>query len=701
MSKKKKGQPVNPPAKPTPSSVVTSTVTKTPPALGSASSYPTGKETNDQPFELIHFDKRVKRFIGIVLGLFLVLSLAKIHTSSIPIWNQILPDGSDPKRGLIAGTPRSIRMDEWSAMVPFVLSQANNGYPQENPAIGGEKPGMVVYLPLSHFVMVFRPVYWGFGFLDIERGFAWNNLFYPLFGYLVTVLLMLILTRNQFWLSVFGGLWLILSPGVAWWSFSPMTHIFSGAIILIASLYVFYARNLKTLLWAGTLFAWAFITFALNLYPPYQVPDGYLLIFLLIGFIWQNYRKDILFSQFVPKLITFGLAGLAIGAIVYIYYTDAKPTIDAMANTVYPGKRSESGGTGFVANWLSEYYSGWLLNEQKFPNGWMNICELSHSVTFMPVIAISMAIFAYTTKKIDPLVIIILAYSIILLIWIEIGFPTFLAKATLLDVSPTRRTQVPLGITNVILAVLYLAYIRGRQVSLSFSKKSCLIVASIAFMGYAAWLNLNDAGGMYKAHQLFLPTLFFITLYILLLPITTFRYKEVWVGLAMVLFSLPSLGINPIAKGLSPIIEHALYLKVRELHLQDPKARWTVISDVQNRPYVTYLVTATGVNQLSGIKFIPDFKTMRTLDPTAKRDSAYNRYAHTVYTSYVNGTDSTIILNQFEDGYLVALDPCSPKLKKLNAKYFIFEKTPQPVEVRCMTRVATLGTLGIYKRNDF
>jgi hypothetical protein len=654
-----------------------------------------------QPFELIRFDKRLKRFLGISIGLFLLLTLAKIHTSSIPVWNSLIPDGSNPKRGLIAGTPRTIRMDEWSAMVPFVLSQANNGYPQENPAIGGGKPGLVVYLPIKHFIMAFRPNYWGFGFLDVDRGFAWNNLFYPFFGYIVTVLLLLLLTRNQFWLSVLGGLWLILSPGIAWWSFSPLTHVFSGSIILIASFYVFYARSLKTILWAAPLFAWALITFSLNLYPPYQVPYGYLLIFLLIGFIWRYFRKDILFDKVTFKLIGFAIAGLAVGAIVYAYYTDAKPTIDAMSNTVYPGKRSESGGTGFVANWLSEYYSSWLLNDQKFPATWMNICELSHAVTFMPAIAVAMAIYYYRKKELDPLVCIILIYSIVLLVWIEIGFPTPLAKATLLDVSPTRRTQVPLGITNVMLSILYLAYINRNPINLPFNWKAILAVLAIAFMAYAAWLNLNDSGGFYKAYQLFLPTLFFIALHFVLLPITTISNKGIWIAGAMLLFSLPGLGVNPIAKGLSPITEHVLYQKVREIHTQDPTARWTVISNVQNRPYLTYLLTATGVNQLSGIKFIPDFKTMRVLDPTAKRDSAYNRYAHTVYTSFINGTDSTVILNQYEDGYLVALDPCSPKLKKLNAKYFLFENTPQPAEIRCMTQVATLGSLSIYKRNDF
>lgn len=328
--------------------------------------------TAEPPFALIRFDKRVRRLVATVFGLFLVLTLLKIHYSSIPYWNQVMPDGSDPKRGLIAGKARAIRMDEWAAMIPFELSQINNGYPQENPAIGGGKPGLVVNLPINHFIAAFRPNYWGLYVFDAERGFAWNVLFYPFFGFLVVALLFLLLTNNQFWLSVGGAFWFTVSPAIAWWSFSPLTLVFSGTLILLSSIYIFYARSYRTFLWAGPVFVWSVVMFCLNLYPPYQVPFGYLLIALLIGFVWRNYQKERLFDQVGWKLATFAVAGLAIAGILYSYYVDAKPTVDALAGTVYPGKRSETGGTGFIANWLSEYYAGWLLDDQKFPKEWLS-----------------------------------------------------------------------------------------------------------------------------------------------------------------------------------------------------------------------------------------------------------------------------------------------------------------------------------------
>lgn len=696
MSKSSKKKPTAPVAKPqsilpVPEHRATQSVVK-------AKEIPSTKlrSSDNQGFELIKFDKRLKWFLGICLGLFLLLTLAKINYSSIGMWNTVLPDGSDSKRGIISGTPKAIRMDEWSVVTPFMLSQANQGFPLENPAIGGERVSLTGYYPVNHFITLFRPDYWGFYFLNTEMGFAWHWNFIIFFNLIVITLLFMLLTRNQFWLSILSAGWLIFSPGFAWWSFFLLTCMFAGSLLLLSSVYIFYARSIKTITVASLIFVWSLASFALIIYPPYQVPLGYLLVVLLIGFVLRDFHKEWLFNKLWIKLGAFAISFILLGLIFYSYYLDAKPTIDALANTAYPGKRSEVGGTGFIANWFSEYYSGWLLTSERFPKEWLNICELSHFITFTPIIASCLVLYFLKLRRIDPLLTILLFYIFFQLIWIEVGFPAWLAKATLFDVSPTRRTQIPFGIANVILAVLYLNYIRTNKIQVNGLLSALLTGLVIVVMGYAAWLNLTDSNGLYKAHQLFLPTIFFIALNFLLLPVTTFRHKEIAVAGALLVFTLPNLKINPVGKGLAPITEHALYQKVSEIHQQDPTARWVVLGN----QYITYLVTATGVNQLSGVKNVPDFKTMAVLDPGMKRQLAYNRYAHSVYSSYIDPAhpDSVLIQNTFEDGYQVGIDPCSPKLQTLNVRYFVFDHQPQPVEIRCLTQVATLGSLSIYKR---
>ena len=694
MSKKRKGQPALVtaplPAKPQPPAPRSQPVATPPPAR---------VPETDRPFELIRFDRRVKWFIGICVGLFVVLTLMKINYSSVGMWNTVIPDGADAKRGIVSGTPKSIRIDEWGIVTPFTMSQAHQGFPQENPAIGGDKVSLVGYYPIKHFVTLFRPSHWGFFVLPLETGFAWHWNFVIFANLIVVTLLFLLLTRNKFWLSVLGAAWLIFSPGFAWWSYFLLTIQFAASLLLISSLYLFYARSIRTLLVAGPLFLWSFVMFALILYPPYQIMLGYLMVVLLIGFVWRYFKKEYLFDLLWAKLATFAVAFAIMGGIFYAFYLDAKSTIDIMSNTVYPGKRSETGGTGFVANWFSEYYAGWLVSNEQFPKNWMNICELSHFITFTPIIAVGLGVYFVRTKKVDPLLAVLLGFVLFVLVYIEVGFPEFLAKITLFDLSPTRRAQVPFGIANVVLAILYLSYISDQKKPvLSGLTTALLTVSVIAFMGFAAWLNLSTSDGFFKVHQLFLPTLFFAGLNYLLLPLATFRHKELVVAGCLVLFTLPNLKINPVSKGLAPLTEHVLYKKVRELHLQEPKARWVVLGS----QYITYLVTATGVNQLSGVKNQPDFKSMRVLDPTARRDSAYNRYAHTVYSTYIDPAhpDTVLIQNGFEDGYQVGIDPCSPKLRTLNVRYVIFDRVPQPVETRCMKQVAKLGNIEIYRTND-
>ena len=646
-------------------------------------------------FELLVFDKRLKWFIGICVGLFLLLTLAKIHYSSIPYWNQVIPDGSDPRRGLISGKPLPIRIDEWGVSTPFILSQIQNGFPLENPAIGGERPALVGYYPVKHFVSLFRPDYWGFFLLSPEQGFAWWWQFKVIGSLVALTLLLLLLTRNNFWLSVFGAFWLVFSSGIARWSFYLLPNLLPGALLVVASIYLFYGRSVKTLVVSGLLFVWAFVAFALALYPPYQVPLGYLLVFLLVGYVWREFHKEWLFDKLPAKLLTFGAAFALLGVILYTYYGDAKSSIDAMSHTVYPGQRSETGGTGFIANWFSEYYS-WLVDDARFPKEWLNICELSHFITFAPVIFLSLLLLFVYSRKVDPLLMAVSLFVLIFWAWIEVGFPDWLAKITLLNMSPTRRAQVPFGVGNVFLTLLYLDYVRKHPIKVSGLVSALCIGGVVALMVYAAVLNLNDSNGFFKAHQVFLPTLFFAALSVLLLPFWRFPYQTVIFCSAIFLFVLPGLKANPVSKGLAPLTDHLLYKNIRELHEQEPKARWVVIGS----QYITYMVSATGVNQLSGVKNLPDFKTMRVLDPTAKRDSAYNRYAHTVYYTYIDGRDSTVINNTFEDGYAVGVDPCSPKLKKLNVKYFVFDRAPQPAEIRCLRQVRKLGSIEIYRIND-
>ncbi|GAB4038046.1 DUF7657 domain-containing protein [Spirosoma gilvum] len=648
----------------------------------------------EQSFQLIRFDKRLKWFMGICVGLFLLLTLSKIHSISLALWNQLMPDGSNPKRGLISGEPRRIRMDDYAVGTPWILSQANKGFPTENLTIGGEKAPILV-TPTKHFSVLFKPDQWGFFIFDVERGYAWMHNFRVMFALIGATLMLLLLTRNNFWLSVFGSVWLFLSSGTQYWMYIPTPMIAAMSLIFVASVYLIYSDNPKAILLSAVALAWLLMDYALILYPPYELPLGYVLVCLLLGYILNNIELNRMAKRWPIKagaaVLALGLTGIAF----WSFYSDVKPTLDAIMNTVYPGKRSELGGTGFIANWFSEYFS-WMVSDTKLPSNWLNSCEQSHYITFAPII-IPCALISFSLyRKIDWVVLLLITFVIFGYIWIEVGFPEWLAKLTLWSMSPTRRTQIPFGIGNVLLTLAYLYYLSTLPIKANTLYTAIGVAGVLAYMIYAANVNVDDSAGFFKMGQLIMPTVFFAAVGSLLLFSWDVPYRNLLFGSAITLFLLPNLRINPVSKGMAPITDHLLYKTVQSIHAQEPNAKWVVFGG----QYVAYMVTATGVDVLSGVKYIPPRSVLKVLDPTMKRDSAYNRFAHTIYTSYVDGRDSVIIQNTFEDGYTVAMDPCSPKLKQLNVKYVVFDHTLHPAENRCMKLVSTLGSLTIYRIND-
>lgn len=691
MSKKKKSAPIVPAATSAVKSVSRQPLPPTP-SPHAQSAQPAETPKPEQPFELIRFDKRVKWTLGTFVGLFFIFVLLKWHYVSIPIWNTILPDGSPPTRGLVAGTPKQIRMDDYAVAAPWVLSSAHNNFSVENEAIGGLKVPLLT-TPVKHPITFFKIGYWGFMFLDVERAYSWMYNSSPFILIIGSFLFFLLITRNNYWLSLTGALTLVFSSGTVRWSFIPSAQIGYCCAAFVLAVYVLRSQKKIHIFLSAALLVWVAVGYLLGIYPPYQVPLAYLFILLLIGY-FVNERATLLPVRAIPlKLLALGVSAGIAGLILSIFYSDVQETLNAVTSTVYPGKRSETGGTGFIANWFSEYYS-WFISDQVYPKSWLNVCELAHYLNFVPVIIpLMIALFLYT-GRIDWMLVAAAIFVGLMWVWMEIGFPAGLAKASLMSMVPTRRAQIPMGVGGIVLLFLYLSAIKDTYRQVPVWVNALAIAGIIGFVIYTAYVNVNDSDGLIKPYQTFVPVVFFSLMNGLLLFTIPVRYRTAIFCAGLLIFLLPNLKANPLSRGLSPITENAFYRTVRQLVEQDPQARWLV----NGSQYITYMVTAAGARQITGVKYLPDRKHIfNVLDPQMKRDSAYNRYAHVTNQSYVDGKDSVILVNQFEDAYIIAMDPCSPRMKKLNVKYQVFDHHPQPVEVRCMKSVATLGSLTIYQ----
>jgi hypothetical protein len=642
---------------------------------------------------LIAFDKRTKLFLLILITAYLIMSLLKIHTSSIANWEKVF--GKDETEAVITGQPRWIRMDEWMTETPTLIGQYNAGMPISNKAIGGGNAPVILGWPVKDMISILRPSVWSYFLFDVERAFAFSWNFTIFFFLISTFLLFMLLTGNNFWLSVFGSFFIFLSSAVQWWSYEIGTFMIYANGALISFIYILYAKKILPLIIASAIFPLSIFGYLFHLYPPFQVPIVYLYLFIFFGFLAK--KKD--FKSIKQKgLVKIGLLAfilIILGVFVYHYYVLVKDTYGMMLNTVYPGRRVSTGGDLVTGKLFSEFFVMFLADTNLPVKPWMNICEISGFLMFFPIVFYAMGYKFLKFRKYDLLQLSLAAYIIFLLFYVLVGFPLFLSKITLLSMSPSFRALPILEAGNVILLICFLSdrefHQKIRFSWIEFAILSFTVIVFFVLLGK----HINKATeNFFSTDQLIGVTAIFSAIYLLI------RYKYLKYATPALCFSLLAVtisnaNVNPLIAGLAPVLENPLVKTSRAVYEKDPKAGWAVFG---NDNWAD-LLKVNGIKVFNGVKLVPPLNEMKILDSTGKYDSAYNRFAHVTMKMYINWKDTVIIRQTYSDGYTIFMDPCSPRFKQLGVKYFVFSYQPQKEEIRCMTPIDTVQFF-MYKRKE-
>ncbi|TMI81833.1 MAG: hypothetical protein E6H10_10845 [Bacteroidetes bacterium] len=283
---------------------------------------------------------------------------------------------------------------QWNFKIfPFLISSflflmlfEKNNFPLSNEALGYGNTPLMMGLPVKHFLSIIKPALWGYYILDSERAFSWQWNF-KIFPFLISSFLFLMLfTKNNFLISVFGSAWLFLSSAIQWWSIN--TEIFTYTFFIIISLiYVMYSVSKRLILVNGLIFIISAYSFATILYPAYQVPISYFILFLVIVYVVNQKNFKVLWREKFLKIAV--LVGSLIVLIIlgYLFYVKCSDTIKLMSNTVYPGKRNETGGGLNFISMFNDNFS-WFVHETYFPPKWGNICELSSFLMLSPIVVV-------------------------------------------------------------------------------------------------------------------------------------------------------------------------------------------------------------------------------------------------------------------------------------------------------------------------
>lgn len=616
---------------------------------------------------LIRFDRRSRIFFGLLLLCFTLATSAKLHGSSIGLWNRSSPDRA-PDAGVLLGTPKRIRSDEWALTTLAIVSQAvaQPSLPVTNEAWGPERVPLIFNLPVRHWSMAIRPQFWGFFVLDLERAFAfyWNMKALMLIG--GVFLLLMLLTSSHFAVAVFGTGWVFFSGFIQWWYSTPAMlpeMIGCVALILVAMHYLLLSDQRRVVLLAAAALAACLVNGVLSLYPPFQIPLFYVGVAILAGSLGPRLR-----AIRAAPLLGFRVGGFAAALVVValllgLFYRDAEAAIGLMTSTVYPGSRVSAGGDVSLAQVFSGFY-GFFMSESSHPEQWGNVCEASNFVLLFPIPLGHMLWRAFGGQSVRALEWSLAATIIVLLLWSTIGGSPALGLLTALGLSPATRPLLGVGLASILLCCVYLA--SPSTGAPARVRAQILAAASIAAgLALFGWYFERATDGFASLGQL------------VSVSVVGAVAGAALLGRRRLLFSatllVPSIWfhglVNPVAVGLAPILEARVVVEASRIVARDPDARWVAYGNHT----LPDLIKTAGANVFNGTKVVPPLDDLRVLDPDGRHASIYNRFAHIRLSPQYAGVSFTLAQ---PDLYTIGIDPMNDAWRRLGIRYVVF-----PVEI--------------------
>ncbi|HBG81384.1 TPA: hypothetical protein DDW69_00930 [candidate division CPR2 bacterium] len=647
-----------------------------------------GKNFSEE--NLIEFDYKVMLLLFVSFLLFGLMVSLRVHGSSINYWNKIIV-GEEQNYSI--GEPRAIRSDEWLVATPFALSQYHHEpqFPLENDSLGYGSVPLLMNLPVKHVSAFFRPQNWGYFFLDHERAFSfyWNFKVFSLF--LGFFLLLMIVTKSNYWLSIFGSLWLFFSSFMQWWFSIPIAEMIgSFSIVFVSICYLLLSGKKLSIFISSVLLTLFGLNFILFFYPPFQIALAYLLIFLVAGFSWKYFSLDKFKKHLSFRIIMISASFLISSIILIRYYFDIQDTIPIIMNTVYPGRRISTGGDFSLARYFSGFYD-YFLKEGRIPStiDFGNICESSSFILLWPLIIPGLVYNYFKKRKVDKFLIVVMAYIIFFSLYAVVKFPVFITKISLLSMAPSWRAFLGVGVASIIASVYYLSNTDYKK----FLKRPFILFAAVTVfvITHGFWLR-SVTHDFFRYREILFASIMIITLSYFFL-----KQKKIAFSIVLLIYvAIPTILVNPISVGLGSIYNKDLTQYVLAVTSEDKDSDWVVFGDSS----YAALLKASGLNVLNGVKYTPDIELLKKLDDGAPDDKTYNRYAHINIVEQDIYNKNTVTFNLIQsDSYLIKIDPCSERLRDVGIDYILFTKEPQNDYSSCMipVRDSSINSAWIYR----
>ena len=634
---------------------------------------------------LIKFSS-VKVILILVLG-FLIFILAiyfKFNLSAIGVWDSYYKH-ENIQSTVIYSEPKAIRSDEWYVHSPWVLNQALNNFPMINPNIGLKGAPLLVSAPVDSPLMLAQPKYWGFLFFDIERGFSWYwvvkafGLFFSAFFFF------LILTKNDFEISVSGALLVYSSSYIQWWFSAFTPEIATAFFVIMIGVYYMMRGAAAGIAVGAIIYLAGSANILMNFYPPHIANLAYLGLFLAIPICWSDFNragfKDLIFF----RIFSFSLATVGIFSFLYFIVSTAWPTIEVMMNTEYPGRRYSLGGGIPYSSFLMGLFEFWR-DGYFYPNFGGNQSESARFIYFFPVALIALIQYKKISTENLKIIFSLFIFSVLSVFWMTDDgsglFHEFMAKMGWFLI-PSTRAHFGLGIASLILIVLLFS---SFSVVGGLSRRLIFFYTAIFnLLLMLAWVHLNKLDlAFFSIGNSWIQVLIMNAIFVSI--VSGIRYLFFVGALAASIFTLQ---VNPITVGLGAIWGKQVFVQASEIS-SNSDALWVVYGDLK----ISQGMRSIGLDVLNGVQYSPDQNILSKFDPDSKNKYLWNRYANMGFL--MPESDGVVFESHYPDQYQIKVNPCYPAFADLGVTHYAFAGIGYPKGVDCLELSKSYPDLDLY-----
>lgn len=627
----------------------------------------------------------------VLVGFATLVALNLNGSSSGEEWNWF-HQGSDP--GAVLGHSQAVRSDEWFVQLSWTISQFHQDFPAVNPSLPGGTDLTTLYdVPTAYWTVIFRPQLWGYFFLGLSHGLAWQWWLPPALTAIAAYLLVVTLNpRRPFTAAVLAVCAIVCPLQFWWWQTSVFLSVGWPLLLMTATIWII--RDPRWTVRA----AWALAAgyFAVNLalasYVPFILSCAWVGVVFAVGFtIGELRRREIAPRTIVRRLSLLVASGAAAGLVVGVYAFLRRDSLQAIAGTVYPGARSDP--TGVLAgdavdarSLFAAPFNGALRDGGQFVSLGANQSEAATSllvaVFLVPGLLVLLVAARRATGRWSWPALSVLAATALYLAYLFVGHWDLGARLLLLDKVPATRARLAFTALLPAAAAVTLHLVdqlpaRPRRVA------AALTAVTVVAINVMVWRGLRGTTpNVLAADDLWRVAV--ITLCVGTVALF-FRRLALVGGIALLVSAASvSAGVVPLHRGVVDLQASVPGQAVRAIDEAEP-GTW-----IGTRfPITTALLVQSGVKSLNAVQSYPSLPLWKELDPTGAREQNWNRYAHLDWAVGTTGETREELLAP--DHLLITMDPCSAFAQR-EVQYVVATSDQPPVSSPCLEPVRTVDT---------